>query len=252
MTFAYLTGWRTPSEILTLEWKQVDFSAGTVRLEPGTTKNDEGRVFPFAVLPELVDLLREQWAQTMERQFATGQAIRWVFNRKGRPIKDFRKAWKIACRAAGAGDRIPHDFRRTAVRNLERAGVPRSVAMKLTGHKTESVYRRYVIVSEADLSEGLTKLARLHEGERKSRTVTEPLQLPEGASAGRTDESSQVLGNWCRRPGSNRYGPCGPWDFKSKYGGVTIGYYRSLSSAKQQLRVIPPHRKNPIVSLATR
>jgi len=55
----------------------------------------------------------------------------------------------------------PHDFRRTAVRNLERAGVSRSVAMKLTGHKTEAVYRRYAIVSEADLHEAVSKLARL-------------------------------------------------------------------------------------------
>jgi integrase len=65
--------------------------------------------------------------------------------------------------------RIPHDFRRTAVRNLERAGVPRSVAMKLTGHKTENVYRRYAIVSEADLSEGLKKLAALHSNEAAPR-----------------------------------------------------------------------------------
>lgn len=64
--------------------------------------------------------------------------------------------------------RIPHDFRRTAVRNLERAGVPRSVAMKLTGHKTESVYRRYAIVCEADLTEGLKKLAAHEESLRKN------------------------------------------------------------------------------------
>ena len=172
MTFAYLTGWGTPSEALTLEWKQVDFSAGTVRLEPGTTKNDEGRVFPFLVLPELAMLLRDQWDRTMELQFATGLAVRWVFHRKARPIKDFWKAWKIACKAAGVPSRIPHDFRRTAVRNLDRAGAPRSVAMKLTGHKTEMRVSGYAIVCESNLSEGLQKLARLHEGERKPRTVT--------------------------------------------------------------------------------
>jgi integrase len=62
---------------------------------------------------------------------------------------------------AGLTGRIPHDFRRTAVRNLERAGVPNSVAMKLTGHKVETVYRRYDIVSEADLSASVAKLATL-------------------------------------------------------------------------------------------
>ena len=55
--------------------------------------------------------------------------------------------------------RILHDLRRSAVRNLERAGVPRSIAMKLTGHKTESIYLRYDIVDEADLRDGLEKLA---------------------------------------------------------------------------------------------
>ena len=60
-----------------------------------------------------------------------------------------------------APGRYVHDLRRTAVRNLERAGVPQSVAMQLTGHKTEVVYRRYAIVAEGDLREGLAKLARL-------------------------------------------------------------------------------------------
>lgn len=80
--------------------------------------------------------------------------------------KVWYRRWKKACRLAGVPERIPHDFRRTAVRNLERAGVPRSVARKLTGHKTEAVYRRYAIVCEADLTEGLEKLAALEDKSR--------------------------------------------------------------------------------------
>ena len=63
-----------------------------------------------------------------------------------------------ACRLAGIPGRLSHDLRRSAVRNLERAGISRSVAMKLTGHRTEAVYRRYAIVSEADLAEAVKKL----------------------------------------------------------------------------------------------
>jgi hypothetical protein len=73
--------------------------------------------------------------------------------------------------------RYVHDLRRTAVRTLVRAGVSRSVAMKLTGHKTESIYRRYAIVNEADLSEGLQKVAALSAGAARPRTR-------EGAIAG--------------------------------------------------------------------
>ncbi len=74
------------------------------------------------------------------------------------------KAWRKACRAAGLAGKIPHDFRRTAVRNLERAGVPRSTAMAMVGHKTEAIYRRYAIVDEAMLHEGGALLAAYTEG----------------------------------------------------------------------------------------
>lgn len=164
--FLYLTGWRS-GEVLPLTWSQVSLAAGIVRLEPGTTKNEEGRVLPFSALPELATVMEEQRKRTDDAELARGEVVPWVFHNRGIPFRSFRKSWMRACAAARV-TRIPHDFRRTAVRNLERAGVPRSVAMKLTGHKTESVYRRYAIVSESDLAEGMAKLARLREnvGER--------------------------------------------------------------------------------------
>ena len=97
------------------------------------------------------------------------QIVPFVFHRAGRPIKSFRRAWLAACKAAGCPGRIPHDFRRTAVRNLERADVPRSAAMKMVGHKTESIYRRYAIVSESDLRDGADKIQALHDRQRHQR-----------------------------------------------------------------------------------
>lgn len=161
VTFAYLTGWRINSEVLTLQWHQVDLRAGIVRLEPGTTKNRQGRSFPFGQLPELRALLEAQRAATTMLERETGVIVPWVFHRAGRPIKFYRRSWIAACRDAGCPGRIPHDFRRTAVRNLVRAGVPERVAMMLTGHKTRSVFERYNVVSEADLGEGVAKLANL-------------------------------------------------------------------------------------------
>lgn len=197
MEFAYLTGWRVPSEVLKLTWAQVDFRAKVVRLEVGTTKNGEGRVFPFATFPALQALLVAQRERTeaLEREAGQVGTIRLVFHRDGgKPIDRFDKAWKSACkRAAFAGDGpvrelvrpalahrlvdpetgkerwvypIRHDFRRTAVRNLVRAGVPDTVARKLTGHKTRAVFDRYDIVDEADLAQGVSRLAALHGGHR--------------------------------------------------------------------------------------
>ena len=159
--FLWLTGWRS-GEVCSLQWSQVDFDAGIVRIEVGESKNDDGREFPFSALPALESLLRRQREETTSLERSQGRLIPWVFHRNGKPIKNFRKVWKRAVTAAKIPLRIPHDFRRTAVRRLERAGVPRSVAMKLVGHKTESVYRRYAIVAEADLREGVAKLANLH------------------------------------------------------------------------------------------
>ena len=160
VTFAYLTGWRINSEILPLEWRQVDRQAGMIRLEPGTTKNDDGRLFPFSGFPELAEVIESQWSETKRIEQERGIVCRWVFHRAGRQIKSFHKAWQSACSIAGYPQRIPHDFRRTAVRNLVRAGVSERVAMQLTGHKTRSVFDRYDIVNETDLRDAVRKLGR--------------------------------------------------------------------------------------------
>jgi integrase len=155
LSFAYVTGWRIPSEVLSLEWRRVDFDGGTVRLDPGTTKNGDGRVFPMTA--ELRRLL-EQQRDLRDRLKARGVICPLVFHRNGKRIQSFRRAWQTACEAAGVPGRIPHDLRRTAVRNLVRAGIPERVAMTMTGHKTRSVFERYNIVSDGDLLEAARKL----------------------------------------------------------------------------------------------
>jgi integrase len=144
-----IIGWRVPSEVQPLHWHQVDFTVGTVRLDPGQTKNGDGRLFPMTT--ELRTILEDQRAYTDRVQRNEGALVPHVFDRNGKPITAFTKAWKTACIAAGCPDRIPHDLRRTAVRNLVRSGVPERVAMQMTGHKTRPVFERYNIVCEADL-----------------------------------------------------------------------------------------------------
>ena len=107
-----------------------------VRLDVRTTKNTEGREFPFDVCPELRDMLEQQRDYTKRVEQARGQIVPWVFHRDtGQRVRSLYGSWRSACRKAGSPWRIPHDFRRTAVRNLVRACVPERVAMMLTGHK---------------------------------------------------------------------------------------------------------------------
>jgi integrase len=176
ITVAYVTGWRIDSEIVPLEWRQVDLDAGEIRLDPHTTKNDAPRTFP------LTEELRQVFVtQQRQRDALASQGILcpWVFFRlvatkrggaaKASPkmpklLKGFRKAWMHACVAAGQPGKILHDFRRTAIRNMVRRGVPERVAMQLTGHKTRAVFERYNIVSPGDLVEARAKLEGLGAG----------------------------------------------------------------------------------------
>jgi integrase len=169
---AYLTGWRVHDELLTRQWLHVDFEHGWLRLEPGETKNGEGRMFPLTA--DLRAVLERQRERTRAVERETGQIVPWLFHRQGKPVKSFRRAWRTACRLAGLPGKIPHDFRRTAVRNLERAGVPRSAAMKMVGHRTEAIYRRYAIAEEGVLREAGAKLDRFR-ATAEDRPLTAPV-----------------------------------------------------------------------------
>lgn len=171
-SLAYFTGMRR-REICSLQLEQVNFFDAEIRLDPGTTKNDEGR--SISLTGELLQILKTQ----LEKRDAECPDCPFVFFRVRRrsghaqwlPIGDFRKAWRQACIRAGFGKMeqqengrlryrglIFHDLRRSAVRNLVRAGVPERVAMKVSGHKTRSVFDRYNIVSPRDLQEAASRL----------------------------------------------------------------------------------------------
>ena len=166
VTFGYLTGWRIRSEVLPLTWAQVDRKRKIIRLEPGNTKSGEGRTLPYGDLPALEKVIDAQW-KAHQRMVKDGKIVPEVFHRNGKPIATFRKAWDDACKAAGVAGKIPHDLRRTAVRNLVRAGVPEKTAMMITGHKTRSVFDRYDIVNEADMK---SALGRLESGTKKGQS----------------------------------------------------------------------------------
>ncbi|MDQ3673834.1 MAG: site-specific integrase [Gemmatimonadota bacterium] len=181
VTFAYVTGWRINSEVLAIQWRQVDLRVGEVRLDPGTTKNREGRV--FYLTPELHQLLKEQRASADEIQRQKNMIVQHVFFHRqmtkagtlgylsGQRISGcgFYQAWRRARTAAGCPGSIPHDFRRTAIRNMVRAGIPERVAMKLSGHKTRSVFDRYNVVSDGDLRDASRRLG--HTGGHTSPAV---------------------------------------------------------------------------------
>ena len=166
VTMAYCTGMRR-GEIVSLRWENVDLLNRLVRLNAGETKNGEGRMIPLG--DELLESLKSQLhlrntavpdcplvffriIKTKENPTPS-----WV------PIGDFRKVWETACAKCGLAGRIFHDLRRSAVRNLIRAGVQERVAMRISGHKTRSVFDRYNIIDESDLKLAVRKLQKFQD-----------------------------------------------------------------------------------------
>ena len=151
LALGYTYGFRK-SELLNLKVGQVDLLARTIRLNPGETKNGKGRVVTLteACYPLVVELVRGKRREDSLLTRASGEPVK----------ENFRGMWTALVKAAGIPDLLFHDLRRSAVRNLVRRGVTERVAMRISGHKSRSVFDRYDIVDESDLAEAALKVER--------------------------------------------------------------------------------------------
>jgi hypothetical protein len=180
-------------KIVALGWETVE--GDTIRLRGEDSKNDEPRV--IVLEGELAELMARRKAARLIKTDTGHMLAALVFHREGKPIGDFRKAWQTACVHAGVGrfvcrqceqpanghkceacgdgvryvGKLFHDFRRTAVRNMRRAGVQEKVAMSISGHKTRSIFDRYNIVDEGDLADAMKK-TQLYLKARKQKQPT--------------------------------------------------------------------------------
>ena len=159
-------------------WEMVDRAAGTITIP--TSKNSHGRV--LALSGELADLMKRREATRLVETPDRGiRVAEHVFHRRGHPLGDFKRVWatarikadlahtvkdasgKVITKKDGTPryvfEKTIHDFRRTAPRNLARAGVRRDVAKAITGHKTDVMFSRYNITDEADLRDGMEKVS---------------------------------------------------------------------------------------------
>ena len=171
--FAFLTGWRV-DEIRNLPWRNVDLVKGEIRLDPGTTKNEDGRVFTLNAdlrcLLEQAARARCAMTQVVRGQVVSAIAPEYVFHQRGKRVGAFRKTWKTACHKAGLpcvvdtngkpikALRMFHDLRRSAARELQRQGWTEGQIMRLMGHRTRSMFDRYQIVTDDDLREKMRAL----------------------------------------------------------------------------------------------
>lgn len=155
VTIAYYTGMRS-GEILNLRWDQVNLTEGKVLLSPKQTKNKTPRmIFLTEELLEVMMMAKE--SRDQQHPYCP-----WVCQRSGERLQSFKKSWKTALKRVGLEGKLFHDFRRTAVRNMVKAGIPEKISMSISGHKTRSIFDRYNIVSESDLKSAAEKIGALH------------------------------------------------------------------------------------------
>lgn len=155
----YTYGWRH-AEVLGLRVNQVSITDQVIRLNPGETKNDEAREVNLTAT--LLELLK----QCIQGKRDDDPVLT---RDNGRPVRDFRGAWESATTKAGKPGLLFHDMRRTAIRNMVRAGISEKVAMQISGHKTRSIFERYNITDQRDVKEAVSRIDR--------QTARKPLEL---------------------------------------------------------------------------
>lgn len=162
--FAYHLGMRL-GELLKIRKNQVDRDAGLIWLEGRQTKNKQPRTAPiYGEMAAFLDMVPQNNSQLL---------FCWL---DGSPIKDFRESWKQATAIAGVPALMFHDLRRTAVRNMRRAGVDEQTIRKIIGHKTDAMFRRYSIIDEEEIQEAGKKVEAYFQREQKPETGKEKVQ----------------------------------------------------------------------------
>jgi integrase len=144
-------------ELRNLKWSHVDLDGDEIHIPAALAKNKRARTVPIygemKGILEAAKAYRNEWWPDRD----------WVFIRRGKRIGGHLTGWREACARAGVPELRFHDLRRSAVRNMERAGIPRSVAMSITGHETDAMYRRYAIVAAADKRVAKERLEKFFE-----------------------------------------------------------------------------------------
>jgi integrase len=175
VTFLFWSAWRV-GEARTLEWRDYDRAEQVIRLRAEQSKNKRDRVLPLT--GELAAVIARRLEERKQHP-----ECRFIFHRDGQRIGDFRKVWTKACKAAGLEGRIVHDLRRSGVKHLIGAGIDPHTAMAFSGHRTESMLRRYHIVDLDSLRRAAERSAD-YQGPTGSVTPLQPQNSHSEASTG--------------------------------------------------------------------
>lgn len=164
---AYHLGMRT-GELLALKRSWVDFEEGLIYVNGRVTKNRAPKTAPiYGDMKPWLEMLLSHGAMESPKCI-------WLFSRKGKPVKSFKGDWEQACERSGVPGLLFHDLRRTAVRNMIRAGVPEKIAMQISGHKTASMLWRYNITDARDIKEAGKRTQRYLEAQREQQHAQTP------------------------------------------------------------------------------